>query len=194
MPLTREQVVERILRLPTDRQIESTNDFLAIYEPVVGTGRRKPAERRKYAGDPWAYFRDVLGWTLTKQEELALDEIEKHDRLLIPSGNNLGKTFVLSGYGCYRFDAVAALPDEDRGLEEQGCQLLLPGPDHNTVFATIYSAILEHANRAESRGFGMPGLRSEKSIHWRVRPRWHVEAFAPPKHVGQEVAHSASGR
>jgi hypothetical protein len=159
--------------------------------------------RRRYAqdpagrprGDPWGYFHDVLGYSLlTQKQEEALELIERSDRVLLPSGNNQGKTWLLAGYGVYRMDAVAAFPDELLGLEEQGCQLLLPGPDHNTVFATIYSAMLEHAERAERRGFTMPGYRSEKSVLWRVRPRWQLEAFSPPARVGESVSHAASGR
>jgi hypothetical protein len=40
----------------------------------------------------------------------------------------------------------------------------------------------------------MPGERSENSVLWRVRPEWEMEAFSPPKRVGQNVAHTASGR
>jgi hypothetical protein len=157
-------------------------------------GKRSPAARREYAGHPQKYIRDVLGYKLTPQQEEALELCEQYDRVLLPSANNAGKTFLLGCYGIYRFDAFAALKDEDRGLNEQGAQILLPGPDHNTVFNTLYNTILEQASRAESRGYEMPGDRSERSVHWRVRPRWHFEAFSPSFRTGQEVAHSASGR
>jgi hypothetical protein len=160
----------------------------------LSVGGRDPEMRRIYVGDPAKYFRDILGWNLTPQQEEALQLIEQFDRVLIPSGNNLGKTFLLSGYAVYRFDAVASLPDEDRGLEEQGAQILLPGPDHATVYQTVYNSILEHAQRAEHRGFLMPQGRSERSVLWRVRARWHMEPFAPSKRVDQAVRHSASGR
>ena len=156
--------------------------------------RRSPHSRRKYAGDPSKYARDVCGWSLTHQQERALELCEEHDKVLFPAGNNTGKTFVLGLYSIYRFDAVAAIPDDERGLMEQGAQILLPGPDHATIFGTIYATILEQATRAESRGYVMPGDRSERSVQWRVRPRWHYEAFAPSYRTGQEVAHSASGR
>lgn len=155
---------------------------------------RDPNFRRKYAGDPWAYSRDICGWHLTGQQERALELIEKVDRLLVPAGNNIGKTFVLALYCMYRMDAVAALPDEERDLEEQGGRILLPGPDHATIFSTVYSEMLDHAARAERRGFLMPGRRSEQSVLWRVRPRWEVEAFSPKQRVSQTVAHSAAGR
>jgi len=157
-------------------------------------GRRDLAQRRAFAGDPARYIREVLGLTLSPQQEEALVLFEKHDRVLVPSGNNVGKTFLLAAYGVYRMDAVAALPSQERDYKEQGAQVLLPGPDASTIFATVYQAMLEHAARAESRGFAMPGIRSERSVLWYVRPHWFVEAFSPPRVVDQDVRHTASGR
>jgi hypothetical protein len=196
--LSRVDVARRILRLPPDRQ----GAAIAAFAQLVGTdragaraqARRDHRERRRYAGDPWAYFGDILGLTLTQQQEEALEVIERETRILLPSANNQGKTFLGAGYGIYLFDAVAALPDEAAGLEEQGCRLLLPGPDHNTVFETIYSEILTLANRAEVRGHLMPGERSDRSVLWRVRAKWNIEALSPPRRVSQNVAHTASGR
>lgn len=159
-----------------------------------GLKRRDPKHRASFAGDPCRYMTDILGWRLTPQQEAAVALIETHDRVLIPSANNVGKTFLLGAYAVYRYDAVAALPDEERGLAEQGAQILLPGPDADTIFATIYSAILEHMARAESRGYAMPGRRSEKSVLCAVRPRWFMEAFSPKADAKRDVAHSASGR
>lgn len=161
---------------------------------VKAQARRRPDERRGYADDPLAYFFDVLGWELTAQQEAALDLVHCHPRVLLPSANNMGKTFVLGGYGVFRIDAVAALEDDYRDLPEQGGRVLLPGPDHPTIFATVYDSMLEHAGRAERRGHLMPGVRSHRSVNWRVREGWTVEAFSPPKKVGQNVAHTASGR
>lgn len=155
---------------------------------------RTVEHRRKYAGDPWGYFFDVLGATLTKQQDEVLELLEASTRVLVPSANNQGKTFLAAGYGVYIFDAVAALPDEENGLEEQGARIILPGPDHDTVFETIYSEMLTHAARAESRGFLMPGERSDRSVLWRVRAKWNVEVLSPPNKVGQNVSHTASGR
>lgn len=164
----------------------------ATYRRLHVVPVRDPVQRRAYAGRPADYFRDILGWTLTPQQDAALALMEREHRVLIPSGNNVGKTFVLAGYGVYLMDAVAALPGEhDR---EQGARILLPGPDHDTVFETVYSEMLTHAARAEARGYAMPGERSEKSVLWRVRPKWHVEVLSPPRRVGQSVAHTASGR
>lgn len=200
--ITREELARRIAALPPERRVEIIAATRRVY---AGTGprfrksdpdapRRIPEQRRAFAGQPAKYIRDILGYTLTEDQEAALELIERNDRVLLPSGNNVGKTHLLASYSLYRFDAVAALPNEDMGLEEQGCLILLPGPDHDTIFATIYTTILEQARRAESRGFPMPGERSERSVLWRVRPRWQMEAFSPQHVVGQEVTHSASGR
>jgi hypothetical protein len=176
------------------RNIATAIEYGPIALVEQGHSKRSPEARRQFIGDPAKYFRDVLGWSITPQQEEALHLCEQYDRVLLPSGNNTGKTFILGGYAVYRFDVIGAIPDEERGLSEQGAQILLPGPDHATIMQTIYGSVLEHAARAESRGFEMPGDRSERSVHWRVRPRWHFEAFAPSYRVGQEVSHSASGR
>lgn len=156
--------------------------------------KRSAAERRPYATDPWAYFRDVLGYRLTEQQDQVLELIMRYDRVLVPSGTDLGKTFLLGGVAIWFFDAVAALPNEELDLEEQGAQILLPGVDEKAVFSTLYQAMLEHADRAERRGYIMPGRRSENSVLWRVRPRWFVEVLTPPRRIGQQVSHAASGR
>lgn len=198
--MTREDVARRIVELPAGTRAQALALAVRLYgDPSDASGARAqasrdPDERRAYAGDPWAYFSDILGIDLTGQQEESLQLIEKHDRVLIPAGNNLGKTFTLAGYGIYRLDAVAALPDEAMGLPEQGGRVLLPGPDHGTIFQTIYAEMLTLASRAEVRGYRMPGSRSEKSVSWRVRAKWHVEAFSPPQSVQEEVAHQASGR
>jgi hypothetical protein len=158
--------------------------------PVTASKRRDPASRARYAGDPWAYLSDILGWELTAQQGDALDLIERETRVLIPSGNNLGKTFLLAGYACYFEDAVAAQPDESG--REQGARVLLPGPDHPTIVNTIFAEMMAHVARAEARGFPMPGIRTAET--WKVRALWGVEMFSPPKSVSQQVAHTASGR
>lgn len=201
--LTREEIGRRIMALPPGERDAAIRAARTLYRgaAVEAPARddtlrptRDAAHRRRYAGDPFAYLRDIFGYRLTPDQETALDLVERNDRVLLPSANNTGKSWLLSAYAIYRLDAVAALPNEDLALEEQGGLILLPGPDHNTIYATIYSAMLEHATRAESRGFLMPGRRSENSVLWRVRPRWFVEAFSPEQKVGQEVSHAASGR
>ena len=156
-------------------------------------GPRIAADRRKYIGDPWAYFRDILGITLVPQQEEALQMIESFSRVLIPSANNVGKTYLLGGYGVYYLDVVGSTPDPESG-EEMGARVLLPGPDHPTILRTVYSKMMVMAERAESKGHKMPGERSIKSVTWQVKAEWEVEAFSPPKKVTQEVAHTASGR
>jgi hypothetical protein len=174
----------------------------AVFSPaLVRPGTRSQATReikarRRYAlsNDPWAYFADILGLTLTQQQDDVVESLLIESRLLIPSGNNVGKTFLLAGWGIYRFDAVGALEDDETGEPEQGARILLPGPDHETVFKTIYAEILTLANRAELRGHLMPGDRSDRSVLWQVRPKWDMEAFSPPQRVAQQVSHTASGR
>lgn len=198
----RAKALQRLARLPAHQRAAIVLSMEKARAKMEATGRagarahatRDYIQRRRYAGDPWAYFADILGWTLTPQQETALELMERHTRLLIPAANNAGKTFLIGGYGLYLFDAVAALEDPDTGEAEQGARILLPGPDHPTIFATIYSEMLAHAYRAELRGHLMPGERSEKSVLWRVRPKWEIEPFSPPDRVDQEVAHTASGR
>jgi hypothetical protein len=164
---------------------------------VTATDRRRGrsiAQRRSFAGDPARYIAEILGATLTPQQEEALALCEDEDFVLIPAGNNLGKTFLAAAYALYRFDAVAALPDEETGLDEQGAQILLVGPDASTVYSTTYQAMLAHADHAERRGYLMPGERSNASVRWSVRPQWFVEAFSPQIRVNGNVKHTASGR
>lgn len=169
---------------PREALLESTS---------LAKPRRSIAERRKYAGDPWRYFPDVLGWKLTGQQEEALELIEKRDWVQIPSGHGIGKSYLVAGYVVYRYDAVAALPDPDNGLEEQGCHILLLGPTARTVRDTTYAKILGQMRRAEERGFPMPGYRSERSVNAKKRDDWFMVAITPPRSVGKEVQHSASG-
>jgi hypothetical protein len=198
--LTREELARRVLELPPSKRLRALQLVEQVYARKPGEidrpdgPVRDPEQRRRYFGDPARYFRDVLGAVLTRDQADALAFIEEHDRVLLPSGNNLGKTFLLAGYGIYRLDVVAAMPDAHAGLEQQGGRVLLPGPDHGTIFATIYSAMLKLALRAEARGFVMPGERSHNSVHWRVAPEWEVEAFSPREMLSREVQHGASGR
>ncbi len=159
-----------------------------------GTTSREVDERRKYIGRPADYIEDIFGLYLTPQQGDSLNLIDKETRVLIPSGHNLGKTFLLGAYGVYFFDAVASGPDPTDSALEIGSRILLPGPDHSTIFATVYSEMLVHARRAEARGHLMPGRRSEDSVLWKVKPKWEMEAMAPQRRLGQEQAHSASGR
>lgn len=198
-PLTRAEIGARILRLPQDQQAHALRCLKALGPALDRKGAKAQAtrdvvRRRGYVGDPWAYFRDIFGLSLSNQQDEVLALLQKHAKILIPSANNVGKTFLLAGWGVYRLDAVAALEDEETGEQEQGAKLLLPGPDHPTIFATIYAKMLTLARRAELRGHLMPGVRSERSVLWQVRPEWDIEAFSPPSRVTQQIAHTASGR
>ncbi|MGH9888270.1 MAG: hypothetical protein ACREBE_22240, partial [bacterium] len=198
-PLTRAEVGARILRLPPEQQAHALQCLKALGPVLERKGTRSQAtrdyrERRKYAGDPWAYFRDKYGLTMSQQQDDVLELLTKRSRVLIPSGNNLGKTYLLAGWGLYRFDVIGALEDEDTGDQEQGAKILLPGPDHPTIFATIYAKMLTLARRAVARGHLLPGSWSERSVLWQVRPEWDMEAFSPPSRTTQEIAHTASGR
>lgn len=159
---------------------------------------RQLTRLRGYAerADPWAYIRDVLGTRLTPQQEAVVELIEANDWSAIPSGNNLGKTFVVAEYVLYRFHPVALLADEEDGLEHQGARALLMGPDHGTIERTIYAEILKLASRAEERGWPMPGDRSLASVSWRVDGPaiWRMEPFSPARKARQEVSSKASGR
>lgn len=156
---------------------------------------RDPKRRRKYAPDPWGYFRDVLGADLTPQQDEILEAVIEGDRVGIPAANNLGKTFILGGLGVFLMDAVAA--QEGEHDEEMGARLLLPGPNLSTIRATIWGEVRSHARRAEQRGYLMPGVRFQgrsDSTLWRVREGWEAEAMSPPKRPGEKQAHGAAGR
>lgn len=197
--LTRAGIGARIALLPS-AQRDTAIQLLRQFGPALErkgarrTASRTVAERRKYAHDPFAYFADVQGITLSPDQETIVDMLRVETRVLLPSANNMGKTFIIAAWGVYLFDARASLPDEDSGQEEQGCKLLLPGPDHPTIKATIYNEMLALAARAEHRGFLMPGERSDRSVLWQVRPKWDIEPFSPQERVNQAVAHKASGR
>ena len=153
---------------------------------------RDPLKRRTYADDPWAYVADVLGLTLSRPQKQALEAIVNHDRVLLAGANNVGKTTLDACIALWYLDARAAQDGGD--LEERGARVLLAGPDHPTIFQTVYAEMLSLARRAESRGHLMPGRRSMNSVLWKVREKWGVEPFAPPRASGQEQAHSAAGR
>jgi hypothetical protein len=195
--LDRAALGARIMALSPEKRANAIRRLKLIQDArdrkgAVAQAKRDPLERRKYASDPWAYGADILGITHTQQESEVLERLMTSSRLLLPSGNNLGKTFTLAEWGLFRFDVLASLEGEDDA--EQGARILLPGPDHATIHATIYSEMMTLARRAELRGHLMPGERSEVSVLWRVRPKWEIEAFSPPKATNRNVAHTASGR
>jgi hypothetical protein len=127
----RAAVAARILRLPPADQAIAIQQLRLIRGALDKKGARAQAardvrQRRKYAGDPWAYHRDIFGIDLTPQQDEVLELLNTETRVLIPSANNVGKTFLLGGWGVYCFDALGALEGDDE--EEQGARILLPGP------------------------------------------------------------------
>ncbi len=153
---------------------------------------RDPLHRRRYADDPWAYIADILGITLSQPQRKALEAVTSHDRVLLAGANNVGKTVLDACIALWFLDARGAQPGGD--FEERGARVLLVGPDHSTIFQTVYAEMLSLARRAEARGHLMPGSRSTASVTWKVREKWGVEPFAPPQKAGQNQAHSAAGR
>lgn len=168
--------------------------MLRSSDSATNTSGRDPAQRRKYASDPWGYFHDILGTDrLTEDQNEFLDRIVKGPRTLAKASNAVGKTWLLGATGVWWMDAVAAQLDEEG--REQGALWIMTAPDASTVDSTIWARALEHMNRAIRNGFPMPGEFSEKSVLWRVRGEdWFVEKLSPPKRVGQEQQHGASGR
>lgn len=191
-------VVAPLLRPPGYGQLDEAtavaSALAAARLRLVGAEGKNLKERRAYLGDPHRYFRDRLKWALTPQQESVLDLVMRSDRVLVPAGNGVGKTFFMGGVGLYFFEIESSRYDEERGYEEQGCRLLLIGPDSKTVFSTIYSEMMAQASRAEQASFSMPGERSERSVQWVVRPMWSVESFNPPRRVKENVRHTVSGR
>lgn len=209
--LSRTELAARIAALPPSRREEAIRVLaqhqarsaaaLALSTAASTSALRDPRVRARYAKDPAAYLSDVLGRTVTSQISAVLDVVLTHTRILVAGANAVGKTDALAALAVWFMDAVAAQPipgtDPDAPphlYSEQGARVLLPGPDHDTVFATIYQRMLVHMATAAQRGFPMPGTWSEASVLWRVAPEWEIEAFSPPKSSGGDINHSASGR
>jgi hypothetical protein len=154
-----------------------------------------PEELVEYADNPKGFFHDVLGvegQKYTDQIDQMLDHIFNYDRVLIPSGNNLGKTFTIAGVVCWVMGCLAQVPGSDN--RPKGAKVQLLGTDHDAIFHTSYTQIISHLESAGARGWKFPGDVSLKSVHWHVRPGWSVEPMSPPRSVATKVAHAASGR
>lgn len=196
--LTRQELLERVLALPGDDRDQAVGLLEAVYvrrgDSTEVAAKRDFLQRRSYAGAPERYFQDVLGIRIvTQQQEDVLHAFEAHDRVLVPSGHNTGKSWLLAAYGCYVYDAKAALPDPDHRYEEQGARVLLPAPTEATARGSLYSEMQAHADNAEARGYPMPGWRLPKSVKWWVRTMWDLRPVSPSKRSGQKIAHAASG-
>lgn len=197
--LTRAQLYARISALPDDQAHEAQLLMLEVYGRSARKAgvhmARDPIHRASFVGDPERYFREILGTrTITPQQARVLRAIEDHDRVLVVSGNNLGKSYLLSAYCVYWMDARAAASDPVAGRAERGARLLLPGPDAATVRGTIWGEINDRIREAESRGHMMPGVWSEKAVRWYVAPLWDAQALTPQRRTGERIAASASGR
>jgi hypothetical protein len=197
-PLTQAQLFEIIAKEQSpERRARLVRAWKIAYggRTSEDSGAKRDIDhRRSFFGDPWKYAADVFGYTLYPDLERLIDACMRNTRVLAPAANDLGKTFGITLWATYRYDVVAAMPDDDAGLEQQGCLILLPGPTEDGVFATTYLALVKHFERAVRRGFGMPGWWSHKSINMRAGPDWYVEAICPQIVAGEEVAHAASGR
>jgi len=205
--LSRADLAARIAALPKAQRDEGLR-LLKLHlatSPAAAASTssvvRDPRTRARYARDPAAYLSDVLGRTVTPQLDAVLSAVLTRTRILVAGANAVGKTDIMAALVAWYMDAVAAQPvpgtDPDAPphlYAEQGARVLLPGPDHDTVFATIYQRVLVHIATAVKRGYPMPGTWSEASVLWRVAPEWEIEAFSPPKSSGGDINHSASGR
>jgi phage terminase large subunit len=75
-------------------------DIGALRDALEGKGEGIPPELAKYADDPCAFARDVLGVELTARQQEALIAVCLHRRVALRSGHRVGKS---------RIAAVAAL-------------------------------------------------------------------------------------
>ena len=168
---------------------------------------RQVNQRRAYLGRPGDYAREVLGVTLTEQQEHVLETIFNPTgrlRYMLQAGNNLGKTFVLACAVLYVWDVLAAQPGHGKKLGEQGAIIVLSGPAWQQVADTIFSQVVAIKDQALERGYPMCGTWSggvdEKGESTGIIPkanmgaRWYLRTVTPRKKVGQKVAHGFSGR
>lgn len=165
---------------------------IAASHDISATPGRDPDHRATYAADPWAWARDIAHVRLSRQQEQVLEDTQTHDWCLFPAGTNVGKSFILAIAGLHAFDAVGSVRNAE-GIE-QGCYIRLMGPQHSSILATAYGQMLGIHERCARFGTPLPGHPSQKSVLWRVRHDWYIEAISPPKSNVQSVAHGASGR
>ncbi len=154
-----------------------------------------PDQRATYADRPVEYVREILGVEMLTEEQIRiLEELRDNPKVLVASANNMGKTFIMAAAALWVLDARGSVRGPTR--RQVGARVILPGPSHDTVLATIYGEMLELGEQAENRGYAMPPGRSDKSVTWKVRGQhWAVEAMSPPKEVSEKKqAHGASGR
>lgn len=151
------------------------------------------AKWRRFDGDPAAFAVDVFGLVATPQLEEMCAEFERHDRVLLPSANNVGKSAGAAALAAYWIIVVGTRAAPGGGITGSRC--LLTGPSYGNVRTNLYGEILDGLARAKNRGWPIPGEWSEASIRWQVgaSDRHKLEAFTPRIATGQAVAHGASG-
>lgn len=192
---------------------QSSSAFLAGGPTTIP--RRDPAHRAAYANRRADYIAEILGGIVPPdrvqpgrdlglyrrpqgyfpdQLYRVLELLDQERFILVPGGHNLGKDWLLGAVALHFMDAVAAQPSAEEEGREVGCRVLLVGPTATSVFQTIYTEILDHARRAEARGFALPPGRSLHQPRWHVREKWTMEPLTPQRQVGQGLAHSAGGR
>jgi hypothetical protein len=74
-------------------------------EAILGT--RNPVKRAdytRYQSDPAAYCRDVLGVTLTPQQEQVCGALIRHKWILVPSANETGKSYIEGCLALWHYD------------------------------------------------------------------------------------------
>lgn len=172
---------------------------MALARGVLDRRAVQAAKHKANAYIPWREF--GLPATLRWERIVSVEELppEMTVAIEVPGYHTYlddfyeHNTFLLSAVGVWFMDAVAAqLDDEGR---EQGALWIMTAPDASTVDSTIWAQALGHIERAGRNGYPMAGWYSDKSVLWRVRAEdWFIEKLSPPKRVGQEQQHGASGR
>ena len=138
-------------------------------------------------------MKEVLGIAnLTPDQEALVKLFESSRRVLVKSGNALGKTFLLSAYGVYYLDVYGAQMADDG--EQEGALWVLSHPTADGIFKLLWSAALGHIRRAGRLGYTMPGFYSERSVTWHMRDDWRAEGISPPKRAGELQQHGGAGR
>lgn len=166
-------------------------DTLRSQHTVRSTRRAEIERVRAFAGNPDRYIREVLGRTVTPQQERVLEAVAARDRVLVASANNVGKTWILAAIGLYTYHVIGSLPDPENESREQGARIILMGPSYEQVLRVTLGEMARHAELAEQHGYPVPGVRLASK--WQVRAGWDVSVIAPAKSTKVTVAHAASG-
>lgn len=203
------EFASRLFQLPPRKQVAAFEGLVVARDRLFGS----PFENlRAYAerNDPWAFFRDVLGLEPTQQQDELLELFELkdangrqvHRRILVHSGQDIGKTIIGSGHLVYRGFAVSQLPDPDGASDApQGAIILLPGPGHPTVADTVWKDFLEMLDRAGENGYPLRTMfkrrpRATEPVSWIPSDELPIRfrSIAPAPSTKTKGRHSASGR